>query len=73
MCFLIVFKKSFFTKIYVLIAAINLTTRGPLYTCLVANIVSFVLGTYLPKWLLDPLLDVLLALRFLFSWLEKEY
>ena len=29
------FQKSFFTKNYFLIVAINLTTRGPLYTCLV--------------------------------------
>ena len=28
--------KSFFTENYFLIAAINLTTRGPLYTCLVS-------------------------------------
>ena len=29
------FQKSLFAENYFLIAAINLTTRGPLYTCLV--------------------------------------
>ena len=29
------FQKSFFTKYYFLIAAIDITTRGPLYTYLV--------------------------------------
>ena len=34
--FLIFFvKKSFLTKNYIVIAVINLTTRGPSYTCLV--------------------------------------
>ena len=33
--FLLFFQKSLFTENYFLIAAINLATRGPLYTCLV--------------------------------------
>ena len=35
MCFYYFFQKSLFTENYFLIAAINLATRGPLYTCLV--------------------------------------
>ena len=35
LCFLLFFQKSLFTENYFLIAAINLATRGPLYTCLV--------------------------------------
>ena len=31
------FQKSLFTENYFLIAAINLATRGPLYTCLVLH------------------------------------
>ena len=32
------FQKSLFTENYFLIGAINLATRGPLYTCLVLNV-----------------------------------
>ena len=35
--FIIFFQKSLFTEYYFLIVAINLATRGPLYTCLVAK------------------------------------
>ena len=35
MVFYYFFQKSLFTENYFLIAAINLATRGPLYTCLV--------------------------------------
>ena len=35
LCFFIVFSKITFTENYFLIAAVNLATRGPLYTCLV--------------------------------------
>ena len=35
MCLYYFFQKSLFTENYSLIAAINLATRGPLYTCLV--------------------------------------
>ena len=33
--FMLFFQKSLFTETYFLIAAINLATRGPLYTCLI--------------------------------------
>ena len=40
--FLFVFvQKSFFTKNLFLFAEINLTTRGPLYTCLVLMVYKF--------------------------------
>ena len=38
------FQKSLFTENYILIAAINLTTQGPLYTCLVILYVYFLKG-----------------------------
>ena len=37
MFFYYFFQKSLFTENYFLIAAINLATRGPLYTCLVRS------------------------------------
>ena len=41
------FQKSFFTKNYFLIAVINLTTRGPFYTCLVYSILlRFIIWVY---------------------------
>ena len=43
------FPKSFFTKNHFLIAAINLTTRGPLYTCFV-----YVLGCTMDENSLCP-------------------
>ena len=38
--FLLFFQKSLFTENYFLIAAINLATRDPLYTCLVDVIIE---------------------------------
>ena len=35
------FQKSLFMEKYFLIAAINLTTRGPLSTCLVVSVMGF--------------------------------
>ena len=36
LCMIFFVQKSFLTKNYFLIVEINLTTRGPLYTCLVS-------------------------------------
>ena len=36
--FIIFFQKLLFTENYFLFASIDLTTRGPLYTCLVSDI-----------------------------------
>ena len=40
------FQKSLFAENYFLIAAINLTTRGPLYTCLVQISISKIRKAY---------------------------
>ena len=44
--FYIFFKKSLFTENYFLIAAINLTILGPLYTCLVSLLFAWLISIY---------------------------
>ena len=43
------FQKSFFTENYFFIAAINLATRGPLYTCLVIFDTAFYFSYFSSK------------------------
>ena len=46
MFFLLFFQKSLFTENYFLIAAINLATLGPLYTCLVWIFFAYISKTF---------------------------
>ena len=62
------FQKSLFTENYSLIAAIYLTTRGPLYTCLVLTKILFCdLNIFWTEYFLNLLFETIFYTQIYFT------